>query len=395
MVYQPNFPSLHGPYQSQIRERNGWVNSYGYPGSHTMLPGWMVLHQRQREGKRRGYQEAGQVNGGRIPSALGEGTSVTGGNPGSIRFLDLPSEIRLRIYELLVQRGCIFAFKSFYQGKHVCAATKIIPDSSAESNDKICSLMCANRQIKEEVCSVLYGDNTFAFKIGGENYSQIRLQLNDRAEKQEWAKVFNSEATPLWPLTPDTIRYVKFLTILVQPFGRVSRQNYEKVRESVRRTTMLLEDASQLKRLEISLRAPSVRMWTPDTDVEVKHSILGLSAVLASDAPSEPTAERLQFVLEPFSMLHSIQNVTIHGRISPTFAEQLKSIMTNAGPAELTQSPLTQKRKQVLRKRAGYSKRRRVDVPILDYWRPKYEWVASSPPGVTESSPEVQSRLQS
>jgi hypothetical protein len=351
------------------------------------MPGWMDLHQRQREGKRKGYQKDGKINGRRVPSALDEESSLTAPSFSSIRFLDLPSEIRLRIYELLVQRGCVFAFRSFYKGKHVCAATKIIPDSSAESNDKICSLMRASRQIKEEVCSVLYGDNTFVFKIGGENYSPIRLQMNDRTQKQEWAKVFNSEATPLWPLTPDTIRYVRFLAILVQPFVRASRQNYEKVHGSVERTTTLLKSASQLKHLDLSLRAPAAPTFTPETDVVVEAKTSGgLSTVLSSNSLPGPTTERNQFVLEPFSALHSVKNVTVDGNICPAFAEQLKSVMTNADPNELPRSPLANKRKRVLeRKRSGYSKRRRIDVPVIEYWQPQYVWDTLSPHGMAES----------
>ena len=379
MFYQPNFVSCHGPYQSPIRERNGWVLPYRSgsrnPTSHKM-PGWMELHQRQRERKRRGYQKDGQINGRRIPSALDEESSSTAPSSSSIRFLDLPSEIRLRIYELLVQRGCVFAFRSFYKGKHVCVAAKIIPDSSAESNDRICSLMRASRQIKEEVCSVLYGDNTFVFKIGGENYSVMQLQRNDRTWTQEWAKVFNSEATPLWPLTADTIKYVRSLTILVQPFVGASRQNYEKVRGSVERTTALLKSASQLKHLDVSLRVPAVPTFTPESDVLVEAKTSGgLSTVLSNNSLPGPAPERTQFALEPFSTLHGVKNVTVDGNICPAFAAQLKSVMTNADPNELPRSPLANKRKRVLeRKRAGYSKRRRVDVPVIEHWRPRYVW---------------------
>lgn len=392
MLHHPNWVATHGPFGSPLHERNGWIQDYLSDSRHgglDMMVGWTDLYMPPKVGKRKGCQKNEIVNGRRAPSALNGEASSPVPKPSTIQFLDLPSEIRLRIYALLVQRGCIFAFRAFYKGKHVCAAAKIVPEDSARSHDGICSLMCANRQIKDEVCSVLYGDNTFVFKIGGENHSQMRLQLKEGLQKQVWSNVFNSEATPLWPLTPNSIRYVRFLTILVQPFARASRHGYERVRESVERTTSIVKRASQLKCLDVFLQDPAPPMFSLETDVFVKaRTSGGLSAGLPRDLFPQRT-ERIQFVLEPFSALYNIKNVTFDGSICPAFAEQLKSVMTSVGPTELPLSSLANKGKRVLeRKRVGYSKRRRVDAAVLEYWRPTYVWDTSTPPDMPEDTLE-------
>ena len=390
MVYNPNLVATNGPYGSPISQRHGWVFGHGssHDGVSHVVPGWSELLMCPERTKRTDSQKDGEVNGGRAPSALNGEASLTASKSSSIQFLHLPSEIRLRIYELLVPRECIFAFRPFYRCKHICTAAKIIPASSARLHKGIDSLVCTNHQIKEEVCSVLYGDNTFVFKIGGENYSQIKLQMNDTFQRQVRAKVFNSGATPLWPLTPDTMKYVRFLTILVQPSSKKGGQDFGQVRESVERATSVVKGAIQLKRLNISLRAPASRWDLPaETDivVELKPSG-GLSAVMSPRTLPplrRPTLERMQFALEPFMAFYNVKNVTVDGTICPAFAEKLKSVMTSVGPTEFPRAPLPDKRKRALeRRRPGYSKRRRV----VEYWRPRHVWDTSTPHAMREST---------
>lgn len=140
------------------------------------------------------------------------------------RFLDLPAELRMHIYSLPIQSGCVFSVApclnpgSRVYGKRAqnrVAITKIKPLNCGVFHDNVSSLFCVSRQLRDECYPILYGGNAFIFRQEPENVLRTKFESVAFDRCQLWTKIFPSSKSSLWPLNERTVAYAKELTLVV------------------------------------------------------------------------------------------------------------------------------------------------------------------------------------
>lgn len=300
-------------------------------------------------------------------------------------FLGLPAELRLRIYEYLLPSGCIFFVAPVTAdvapwNRRLVAITKIGASSDCTQQCGAASLLSLNKQIHAEIYPILYGENFFYFLLTAERTFSTSFALAAEDRVEAWTRCFRVRHSGLWPLTPDTVGYVKRATLLITPSSRKSWPDFDGCSRRIEAAVTALAAHRELRSLSIVFLPQPLggRLKPRCSDGLFEHSLDlqpfyhgGVHSISQLVRP----ADVRQYMLEGFVRLHGFKNVSISGAVAPSFAEKLREILVGDKPATLELSPLYGVTETVVaRRKDGGTKRRKVKKPVMKYWEPKYVW---------------------
>lgn len=303
----------------------------------------------------------------------------------TFRFLDLPAEIRVAIYQLLIPTGSVFHIAPI--SNHYVAITHVSSCTSERPTSVDTCLPRVNKQLKHECYSLLYGENTFVYRV--ESPKMVRMTRSIGSNFESWTRIFNVSARPPWPIAAGTVSYMRYLGVVVTLAVPARSDDYRRLQRYVKDIVDLIRDHHTLKRLELALgfqvRSLSRRCSQPtptplsNLQATIETTSIGNLSIGIYDSAlrAELRAEESQYILEPFAQLHKIETVSVTGLVEEPFAAKLASCMTSEQNVQLQLSPRYGLMKSLERRKGGRAKRRRGTPAVVKYWEPQYVWSAA------------------
>lgn len=316
----------------RIVHHRGWHRTAGVPGFHSR--GTYCVHYGDRANVILVPTPCALDNAHTRPnpsaeslgSRAAEGASSTSPANRSTRILDLPTEILLHIFRLLLPEGEVFHFTPTAR-KNIRAVSihRISPSGSPMPHapeDRLRSLptlsvICS--RLTDIAYTIFFGSNQFVFEIASVKITSNISCMDPNMES--WHQLVNTKPDGLAPLTNIAAHYLTSLTLCVFLTSR-KPEDYEwkRLEKFVRQIAEALENNNNLKTLSIQLGVATIVGRRRDSKALELTSANGLHMRIRKDdayprAPAE-TLQRLEGVITPLLALQGLKERQISGLLT-------------------------------------------------------------------------------
>lgn len=299
--------------------------------------------------------------------------------------IELPMEILLEIVGYLVPTGTSFhvfpSTKERYNGgprkttlHKFCAeplneADRVMKGGTISApRPHLTALARTCRILYEAYHEIMYGRNYFILEISASDVFPT-IEGPTSMPVESWTKLVHGKLhQPMWPLTHNSIQYVRHLTLLGTSHPTGDQSTSTTLRAHFLKAADLLKQARRLHDLTIDVRKGShsfVSLKAPQPLPEFNpnrrlkwgvqgagDSVLRLCKTITSE--QQPSIAE---VWELFEDINGVRDVVLSGHITPEMAEDLRAKMM--GPAVISPGSKTPR---TLQKSA--MKRKRVSEPL-------------------------------
>lgn len=265
--------------------------------------------------------------------------------PDPFPFMDLPAEMRLRVYrELMPPKNTIHLLET--QGRtgpvfrQMLIAGHLFDYLNHPTN---AAILQVSRTIYQEAKPVLYGENRFVFHAPKLDYDCISdldhaLYASKRRRPSYGTEIDYKEdlqGIPLfWQMNGSLMPFIRRCEFRVWLPSDTETGGYNLIRAWIKQAASLVGSQHNLLEIRVRLCDESCLDRSAGTNCLCRYeNALDPKPVLDGDYRNTPSyGTSHQYILEPFHKINAVPKVIIDGDVSKEFASQLAGVMESSTP---------------------------------------------------------------